>query len=172
MYTTVTLNCWNTMYWDVRRPILVDFVKQFKPSVLCCQEVRPAVIEAIQEGASGSYQYVDPSRDSFEGWQQEGNIFWDPFVFSYIECGAIDAEMCEPLRRLFFVSSVPSIMEKKSSSPTFTSRGKDRSTERTVRILARSRFRKSSTKPCALGQKWVSHHSLWETSIAPSFPRS
>jgi len=103
MYTTVTLNCWNTMYWDVRRPILVDFVKQFKPSVLCCQEVRPAVIEAIQEGASGSYQYVDPSRDSFEGWQQEGNIFWDPSVFSYIECGVIDAGMCEPLRRLFFV---------------------------------------------------------------------
>ena len=46
-YTTVTLNCWNTEEWSWRRPILVDFVHHFRPNILCCQEVRPAVIEAI-----------------------------------------------------------------------------------------------------------------------------
>jgi endonuclease/exonuclease/phosphatase family metal-dependent hydrolase len=94
----VTLNLWNTFRWEARRPALGEFLRIFRPDVLCVQELQPETRAFLDESLSG-YTRVD---DPFPGWTNEGNIYWNERHLEEVEHGAEDVGIVEPERRLFW----------------------------------------------------------------------
>ena len=94
-----TYNLWADTRWPERAEPLRAYVELTRPDVLCVQELRPASRDLI-DGALPGHSRVD---DDFEGWAQEGNIWWSDAMFELLEHGGEDLELLSPLRRLFWV---------------------------------------------------------------------
>jgi endonuclease/exonuclease/phosphatase family metal-dependent hydrolase len=95
----ITYNLWHTFRWDLRRPALGAFLRTFRPDVLCLQELQPQTRAFLDETLPG-HRRVE---DSFSGWTNEGNIYWNERHLAEVEHGAEDVGILEPLRRLFWV---------------------------------------------------------------------
>jgi endonuclease/exonuclease/phosphatase family metal-dependent hydrolase len=94
----VTLNLWYTERWDARRPAVGAFLDQFRPDVLCVQELQPETRAFLDECLPGHRRVEDP----FPGWANEGNVYWNDRLLVEVEHGAEDVGMLEPERRLFW----------------------------------------------------------------------
>ncbi|CAF1110182.1 unnamed protein product [Adineta steineri] len=85
--------------WPQRRLPIIECMTAFTPDILCIQELHPLLHDALVE-ALPKHIFV---QDDFEGWQQEGNIYWNSDMFNMLEYGIVDIGIMEPLRRLFWV---------------------------------------------------------------------
>ena len=97
-FTLMTQNLWNTIQWDLRKDCVRSFFQLYSPDILCLQEVRPQLLDWIDE------TLPEHSRihDSFIGWSNEGSIYFRKSMFSEIEHGEVFLDMPEPDRRLFW----------------------------------------------------------------------
>jgi endonuclease/exonuclease/phosphatase (EEP) superfamily protein YafD len=98
-FSVMTLNLWNTEHLDIRIDSIIRFFKINKPDILCIQELRKETLSLLQSQLEG-YKVVE---DSFIGWQEESNIFYNTELFSEIEHGRIDLIMPEVNRGLFYL---------------------------------------------------------------------
>jgi endonuclease/exonuclease/phosphatase family metal-dependent hydrolase len=94
----ITYNLWNTERWEARRPALGEFVRVFRPDVLCVQELQPESRAFLDASLTGYDRVEDP----FPGWTNEGNIYWNCRLLAEVEHGAEDVDIQEPERRLFW----------------------------------------------------------------------
>ncbi len=85
--------------WPQRRLPIIECMKTFTPDILCVQELHPLLHDTLVE-ALPTHAFV---QDDFEGWQYEGNIYWNSSMFNMLEYGMVDIGIMEPLRRLFWV---------------------------------------------------------------------
>lgn len=85
--------------WPHRRLPMLQCLTTFTPDILCVHELHPLFHDVIVE-ALPCHAYV---QDSFPGWQNESNIYWNSNLFNLLEYGITDIGMMEPLRRLFWV---------------------------------------------------------------------
>ena len=101
--SVMTFNMWKVDgypgNWPDRQVPILECLTTFTPDILCVQELHPLLHETVLQ-ALPSHTYV---KDTFVGWQTEGNIYWNSNLFEMVEYGAIDIGMMEPLRRLFWV---------------------------------------------------------------------
>lgn len=98
-FTVCTYNIWTHTRWPERRAALQAFVRMHMPDILCLQEVQPDSRAALDEVLAATHARVD---DPFEGWTQEGNLYWNRDLFEMVEYGVEDINICEPLRRMFW----------------------------------------------------------------------
>jgi endonuclease/exonuclease/phosphatase family metal-dependent hydrolase len=94
----VTLNLWITERWDARRPAVGEFLRLYRPDVLCVQELQPDTRAFLDDILPG-HRRVE---DLFSGWTNEGNIYWNGRHLEEVEHGAEDVGIVEPERRLFW----------------------------------------------------------------------
>jgi endonuclease/exonuclease/phosphatase family metal-dependent hydrolase len=101
--SVMTFNMWkidgHPAKWPHRRMSILECLKILKPDILCIQELHPLLHDTIVE-ALPTHAFV---KDDFEGWQSEGNIYWNSAIFNMLQYGNIDIGIVEPLRRLFWV---------------------------------------------------------------------
>jgi hypothetical protein len=72
-------------------------------------------------GEHGQDQYEDQDQEEeelFEGWRQEGNIFYRESLFSLQQCGHEHIQQEEELRRLFWVRLLPRSLTGTATSHT------------------------------------------------------
>lgn len=98
-FVVATYNIWGANRWPEREGALRGFLQDIRPDILALQEFRPALQEVIDAELDGHERVDDP----FEGWTNEGNIYWLSRLFERVEHGAEDIGMLEPRRRLFWV---------------------------------------------------------------------
>lgn len=98
-FVATSYNLWAGARWPEREPALRAYIEASKPDILCLQELRPATRRVLDEALPG-HQRVD---EAFEGWLNEGNIYWSKDIFDLEALGAEDIGMLEELRRLFWV---------------------------------------------------------------------
>jgi endonuclease/exonuclease/phosphatase family metal-dependent hydrolase len=98
-FVACTYNLWNDRRWPGREPVLRKFMEYHAPDIVCLQELRP-VTRAVLDDVLSTHRRVE---DPFEGWIQEGNIFWNAELFEMMAYGAEDIGILEKLRRLFWV---------------------------------------------------------------------
>jgi endonuclease/exonuclease/phosphatase family metal-dependent hydrolase len=94
----ITCNLWLTERWPARAPALERFLSLFTPDVLCVQELQ----RPTQEFLDRVLDEHDLVHDTFSGWTNEGNIYWNKMVFEKIEHGAEEVGHVEPERRMFW----------------------------------------------------------------------
>lgn len=106
-FIATTHNLWGRHRWPEREPALRAFLRMRSTDLYAVQELRPATRSVIDEELA-DHDRVD---DSFAGWAEEGNIWWDRRRFDYLEHGAEDigltAGTSRGLRRLFWVRLRP-----------------------------------------------------------------
>lgn len=95
----VSFNLWNTERWPEREPALREFLKSFKPDILCLQELREETIKCIDD----SLLTHDHVHDAFPGWGCESNIYWNKHYFSEVAHGLEKLDMPETHRGFFWV---------------------------------------------------------------------
>lgn len=98
-FTVCTYNIWTDTRWPERRPALMRFAETHRPDVFCIQELQSESKQALDSVLLNTHQRVE---DGFEGWTNEGNIYWNTRLFSLVEYAAVDIGIIEPLRRLFW----------------------------------------------------------------------
>jgi endonuclease/exonuclease/phosphatase (EEP) superfamily protein YafD len=98
-FVATTYNLWAQYRWPERIEPLRGYLRLARPDVLCVQELRQPSRDLIDEELSAHARVDDP----FEGWVNEGNIYWNTTIFEFEEHGAEDIGMLEPARRLFWV---------------------------------------------------------------------
>jgi endonuclease/exonuclease/phosphatase family metal-dependent hydrolase len=98
-FLACTLNLWGSVRWDERRGPLERFLQINQPDVLCTQELTQEASDLILVSLPSLETVVDP----FPGWSEESNIYWNSDLFDLVEYGAVEIDMLEPLRRLFWV---------------------------------------------------------------------
>ena len=96
--------------WPQRRLPIIECMKTFTPDILCVQELHPLLHDTLVE-ALPTHNFV---QDEFEGWQLEGNIYWNSTMFKMLEYGIYDIGILEPLRRLFWVRLVTTTSSTKN----------------------------------------------------------
>ena len=62
------------------------------------RKLHPLLHDTVLEALS-THAFV---QDDFEGWQSEGNIYWDSNKFNLMQYGMIDIGIVQPLRRLWW----------------------------------------------------------------------
>ena len=97
-FSLMTLNLWNTEFWERRESTVRELLSTFDPDICCFQEVRPSTM-ALLDRWLPEHQRI---RDPFPGWESEGNLFFRKELFSLKEYGALDPRMPETERRLFW----------------------------------------------------------------------
>lgn len=95
----MTLNLWNTEKIDIRIDSIINFFKIYKPDFLCIQELRKLTRDLLDKELVG-YSRV---HDSFIGWRDESNIYYNKEMFSEVEHGRINLNMPEENRGLFYL---------------------------------------------------------------------
>lgn len=126
-FSVMTYNLWKTegkpTFWATRRAVLMRQLRQLEPDVLLVQELCPEISECVLEALPGhccicssscqASKYSDESPGAagtvelFEGWRQEGNIFYRRALFSLQDWGHEHIQQEEALRRLFWVRLQP-----------------------------------------------------------------
>lgn len=104
-FVACTYNLWKDERWPERKESLRKFITLHQPDVLCVQELCLQSCHLLDQ-VLGTHQRVG---DSFEGWTQEGNIYWNRSLFELVEYGAEEAGILEQWRRLFWVRLQPRI---------------------------------------------------------------
>ncbi len=104
----LTLNLWNTEFWERREETIRSFLQLFDPDICCFQEVRPSTLALLDQWLF-SHERI---RDIFPGWENEGNIYFRKNLFTLKEYGALDPDMPETERRLFWVRLAVANTEK------------------------------------------------------------
>lgn len=99
-FTVSTYNIWTWTRWPERQNALRQFAIDTKPDIACFQEVQAESRATIDEAWSETHTRVD---DEFQGWTDEGSIYWRRDLFEEVEHGAEDIGILETLRRLFWV---------------------------------------------------------------------
>lgn len=94
-----TYNLLGTSRWTERRPSLERFFQLHRPDVLCTQELTPDACELISRILPAMNRVDDP----YDGWTNEGNIFWDADLFDALGYGTADINILEGDRRLAWV---------------------------------------------------------------------
>jgi endonuclease/exonuclease/phosphatase family metal-dependent hydrolase len=95
----VTYNLWNTERWPDREGALRKFLIDFRPDILCLQELRNETKQCI----SGILATHDCVKDEAPGWTCESNIFWNKDYFTEMEHGLEKLKMSEQNRGFFWV---------------------------------------------------------------------
>lgn len=98
-FLACTYNLWGEERWKIRHVPLRRFLEVNRPDVLCVQELTLAARELITD----TLPWMQCVEDSFPGWTEEGNIYWNADVFDLVEYGAEDIGILEEERRLFWV---------------------------------------------------------------------
>lgn len=96
--SVLTLNLWNTERWEARERTVGKFLRTFDPDICCFQELRSPTVAFLDRVLAGH----DRVRDPFRGWTEEGNLYFRRELFEELEHGAVDLEMPEADRRLFW----------------------------------------------------------------------
>jgi len=99
VFLACTYNLWGSHRWDERREPLRRFLELNRPDVLCAQELT-ADSSALITDTIPSMRCVE---DSFPGWTEEGNVFWNADHFDLVEFGAEDIGQLAENQRLFWV---------------------------------------------------------------------
>lgn len=97
-FVSMTYNLWAEHRWPVRAEPLRSYLALARPDLLCVQELRPGSRDLVDEVLTGHARVDDP----FEGWVNEGNIYWSTDMFDLVEYGAEDIGQLSPRRRLFW----------------------------------------------------------------------
>lgn len=101
--SVMTFNMWKIdgypANWPHRRIPIFECLKTLKPDILCVQELHPLLHDTVVE-ALPNHAFV---QNDFEGWQLEGNIYWNSTIFNMLQYGLVDIGIVQPLRRLFWV---------------------------------------------------------------------
>lgn len=98
-FSLLTLNLWNTEHWEERLPAIRKFLETYDPDICCFQEVRESTLLDIDTILTG-HRRID---DSLPGWVCEGTIYYRKSLFDEVAHGAVDLEMPEVDRRLFWI---------------------------------------------------------------------
>ncbi len=98
-FSLASVNLWNTILWETRAPAVKRFLELYQPDICCFQEVREETLQEIDL----FLPLYDRVVDTLPGWSNEGTIYYNRKVFEKIEHGAIDLDMPEKDRRLFWV---------------------------------------------------------------------
>lgn len=105
--------------------VLLRQLRQLDPDVLLVQELCPEITDCVLEALPGHRCICADSTGSrgggdtaglFEGWLQEGNIFYRDSFFSLLQWGQEDIQQEEALRRLFWVRLQPRALAAESLS--------------------------------------------------------
>lgn len=102
-FVATTYNLWASDRWPERAEPLRGYLRLARPDVLCVQELRAHSRDLIDAELADHARVEDP----FEGWCQEGNIYWSTELFELVDYGTEQIGMLEPLRRLFWVRLQP-----------------------------------------------------------------
>lgn len=95
----ITLNLWNTEYWEQRRTCVVSFVQTFHADIYCFQEVREQTLSVL-DSALSEYQRIEGPE---EGWRCENSIYVKKSLFTVLDYGRVDLQMPEIYRGVFWV---------------------------------------------------------------------
>jgi endonuclease/exonuclease/phosphatase family metal-dependent hydrolase len=148
----ITLNLWKTFRWEVRRPALGEFLRLFRPDVLCVQELQRES-RAFLDETLGSYGRVE---DPYPGWIDEGNLYWSSEILEEIDHGAEDVGILEPLRRLFWarlrVRDAGTEVLVCTAHFTFKGNPEELATGRSPRVLQTRRTVASLDRLCRPGE--------------------
>ncbi len=87
----ITLNLWNTEYWQQRRSCVVSFVQTFAADIYCFQEVREQTLSVL-DSALGEYRRIEGPD---EGWRCENSIYVKKSLFTVLDYGRVDLQMPE-----------------------------------------------------------------------------
>lgn len=74
--------------WENRRPALQDVLRRLQPDILGIQEAHTQSMAAISEALPEHERVHD---DSHQGWECEGNLFWNTAIFEKEAHGTADA---------------------------------------------------------------------------------
>jgi endonuclease/exonuclease/phosphatase family metal-dependent hydrolase len=99
-FTVCTYNVWTWTRWPERREALAHFARAQRPDVWCLQELQPESVDVIDTELANTHRRVHAD---FDGWINEGNIYWNQDLFELVDFGATDVGILESLRRLFWV---------------------------------------------------------------------
>lgn len=94
----ITLNLWNTEYWEQRRTCVVSFVQTFHADIYCFQEVREQTL-CVLDSALSEYQRIEGPE---EGWRCENSIYVKKSLFTVLDYGRVDLQMPEIHRGVFW----------------------------------------------------------------------
>lgn len=98
-FVVTTYNIWASDRWPERAEPLRSYLELTRPDILCVQELRPATRELI-DAVLTDHARVE---DEFDGWLQEGNLWWSRAMFDLVEYGREELhDEYSPLRRLFW----------------------------------------------------------------------
>ena len=95
----VSLNLWNTEFWDQRKACVVSFVQEYASDLYCFQEVREETLSVLDE-ALPDYHRIEGAEP---GWKCENSIYVKKDLFSVLDFGRIDLAMPEIHRGVFYV---------------------------------------------------------------------
>lgn len=98
-FSIMTLNLWNTEKLEQRSDSIKEFFSIYKPDFLCIQELRGPTQKLLDDVLIG-YNRIE---DSFVGWKNESNIYYNSELISELEHGRIDLNMPEENRGLFYL---------------------------------------------------------------------
>ena len=113
-FSMLSLNLWNTEKWDERCGALKEFLQRFNPDICCFQEIRQDTMNYL-DGVLSSHSRV---HDSFNGWNNEGNIYFKKELFEEMNHGEVFLDMPEPDRRVFCVKLKTRYTEKVLTAAT------------------------------------------------------
>ena len=97
--SVVSLNLWNTEYWEERKACVTSFVQTYAADVYCFQEVRPQTLALLDDSL---HEYVRIEGEE-EGWRCENSIYLRKDRFKVDSFGRVDLKMPEVHRGLFWV---------------------------------------------------------------------
>lgn len=95
----ITLNLWNTEYWQQRRSCVVSFVQTYQADIYCFQEVREQTL-CVLDSALSEYKRIEGTD---EGWRCENSIYVKKSLFTILDYGRVDLQMPEIHRGVFWV---------------------------------------------------------------------
>lgn len=97
--SVVSLNLWNTEYWEERKDCVATFVKTYAADVYCFQEVRPETLVLLDQSLPG-YVRIEGTE---AGWQCENSLYVRKDTLEVRSFGRVDLKMPEIHRGLFWV---------------------------------------------------------------------
>ncbi len=97
-FSLISLNLWNTEYWQERETCIISFLKTFDADVYCFQEIRPQTLTVLDASMPGYYRVEGGET----GWRNESSIYVKREMFSILDLGRIDLDMPEKKDRGVF----------------------------------------------------------------------
>ncbi len=112
-FSIMTLNLWNTEKLNQRVDSIIEFFSIYQSDIICLQELREET-RSLLDKVLINYERV---HDSFIGWRDESNIYYNKEIFNEVEHGRINLIMPEVNRGLFYLR----LKEKNTNQSLFIS---------------------------------------------------